>query len=443
MEQKVTHWRMPLLAVLGLVAGLALLRAVWLGLTAGYDLEIVLTSARAWWQGLDVYEPETFRAVWDEMSGERTRTFEEGEASSLYPPSTYVLFAPLSAVGLPMARMIWTGLNVAALVLASGALAKWVAIATPSRGWVTLAWIFLATMLLYAVQTHFRFGQTAIVSVALMLWALATFDTGRTYDRPMSRGRWVLAVLAAGTAVAIKPQLALPLLGYAVLRGWWAATVGSVGVALAWLALGWGWMAWHGQSVFPGLPRNVQRIGDTGISSAKLDSVYRHQLINTHVLVHALIEDARVVAWVVRCLVGVVALSVAAAVWKHGRQTDALAALSAIAALSLMVTYHRGYDAVVLMPAVAWCVRELVTARRSGMPRPAVWVTVVLLLPLATPGGTLMTTVADKHWLPDVLRNTWAWNALLVPFQAWSISGLSLWFAWLTWRGPSDSASED
>ena len=127
---------------------------------------------------------------------------------------------------------------------------------------------------------------------------------------------------------------------------------------------------------------------------------------------------------------------------KHGRQTDALAALSAIAALSLMVTYHRGYDAVVLMPAVAWCVRELATARRSGLPRRAVWVTVVLLLPLATPGGTLMVTVADRQWLPDALTNTWAWNAVLVPFQSWSVLGLSLWFAWLTWRWPVDSASE-
>ncbi|MEM1099065.1 MAG: glycosyltransferase family 87 protein [Planctomycetota bacterium] len=433
---------MPFLALLCGVSGLALLRAVLLGLTAGYDLEIVLTSARAWWQGLDVYEPETFRAVWDEISGERTRTFEEGEASSLYPPSTYVLFAPLSTVGLPIARMIWAGLNVAALVLASCALAKLVDSEKSSRGVGRIALIFVATMMLYAVQTHFRFGQTAIVSVALMLWALATFETGRTEDPPMSRGRWVLSMLAAGTAVAIKPQLALPLLGYAVLRGWWGVAVGSVGVASAWLALGWGWMGWNGQSVFPGLPRNVQRIGDAGISSAKLDSVYRYQLINTHVLVHVLIEDARVVAWVVRGLVGSLALWVAAAVWKHGRQTDALAALSAIAALSLMVTYHRGYDAVVLMPAVAWCVRELATARRSGLPRRAVWVTVVLLLPLATPGGTLMVTVADRQWLPDALTNTWAWNAVLVPFQSWSVLGLSLWFAWLTWRWPVDSASE-
>ncbi len=428
-----SHVAVVVWAGLAAIAAAALVRAVWMGLTQAYDFEIVYTSARAWRLGVDAYDPYVFRVVWETVPGAGPRDFRPDEATSLYPAATYVLLSPITWLPLPIAKAVWVLLNVAALGAGVVATTRWMQRTSATAVKRTVFCVAVAVMLLWAMQTHFRFGQTAIVSVGLTLAALALWE-----DVPSpKRWRWWLAAVAAGCAVALKPQLAVPLLGYGVLRRWWAGVSVAIAFAGLLMVVGVGWMAGHGHDAMAGLMRNVSRVAEAGFLSPMRDSAFRYQLVNFHLPLHGLTDNAALVAWLVRATVGALALVVAACVWFRPRTTDALAALSAIAALSLMLTYHRGYDAVVLLPAVAWCVRAWLPD--SATPRRDAWITLLLLLPMATPGGTLMHIAEQRGAVSAALSSTWMWNAVAVPYQAWTVAALAVWFTWQTWATASGS----
>jgi len=433
--------------LLGLVALAAMVRAVWMGVTQSHDLEIVLTSARAWRLGLDPYDPQVFREVWQQTPGHHDRAWLGDETHALYPPSTYVLLAPLTLVPLGAAKLVWALVNVAAWVLMMvGLKALGGASAGGARGvqkampfWLVPA----AVLLLYPVQTHFRFGQTALVAVALVLWALGAWE--RATPCPVRSGlRRAAPALAAGVALALKPQLALPLLGFAVLRRRGVGVLMSGAVAAGFLAVGAAWTAGHGHRVWAGLTHNVSRLAASGFLRADGAGELRHQLINLHVALHAFTDNP---AWVRGgVLITVAALSYAVA-WRVGwrrQRVDVLAAVAAIGVLSLMVTYHRGYDAVVLAPAVAWVIRQVWAAPGpAGVPRWSVVGVGLGLLAFLSPGGSWMVTLANRGWVPGPVEAWAGWHYVIVPHQAWALWWMAVVLTWVVVRGAGDVESEN
>ncbi|CAN0461470.1 unnamed protein product, partial [Ectocarpus fasciculatus] len=146
--------------------------------------------------------------------------------------------------------------------------------------------------------------------------------------RGPKRGLWWLGVIVAGCAVALKPQLAVPLLGYAVLRKWWGGVAAAICVTGLLMLVGVGWMSMHGHDAMGGLLRNVRRVAEAGILSPLPGSPYRYQLVNFHLPLHGLLDNPALVSWFVRAVVGAMAMVVAACVWFRPKRTDALSALS-------------------------------------------------------------------------------------------------------------------
>src|SRR5262249_14786227 len=95
--------------------------------------------------------------------------------------------------------------------------------------------------------------------------------------------------------------------------------------------------------------------------------------------------------------------------------------LLVIAAFVLLSSYHRVYDAVLLLPAIAWLIDR-------GAREPD-WDDVLLaalLVPFLVAGPAMLQTA-----LPDRLKSHWPVYALAIPHQTWCLLGI---FVVASWR---------
>lgn len=154
-----------------------------------------------------IYDEATLRAL--------SSAFPAG-ARSIDPLYTYLnppllawLFVPLTAFSEPVAYALWTGVSLAALVLA------W-RIAAPYDG-LAKATLLLLALALWPVLLTFYFGQPTLIVVALV--AAAWWLVGN--DRPLAAG----AALAVATFlkpqdVALVPLVLLVSARYRAVAGW-------------------------------------------------------------------------------------------------------------------------------------------------------------------------------------------------------------------------------
>lgn len=189
---------------------LCIVTALWFSGWALYPAARTLThgfgayysAARLLRQGrlsAQVYDPAFFRPV--------VREDSHGLADDIYsanPPTTSLLFWPLSFLSIETARVIWTAANAAMLL---GGLALLVFTFTPgsaARG-PTLAAVFALGMLFQPVLQNIRFGQAYLL--IFLLLALAT--AGLQRERPGAGGGALAVALCLKTAGwALLPFLA-------------------------------------------------------------------------------------------------------------------------------------------------------------------------------------------------------------------------------------------
>jgi hypothetical protein len=130
-----------------------------------------------------------------------------------YSPSAAMLFAPLSAVPLPMALLLWNALNVGLLIFAITRLLP--------RARANLALLVLAPEVFVAIQSS---SSNALVTALIILGAMAFWE-----------GRLRTAALAVTTGAAIK-IFPLGTLVFALMRRGRAASLLAVCVATLMLA---------------------------------------------------------------------------------------------------------------------------------------------------------------------------------------------------------------
>jgi hypothetical protein len=82
-----------------------------------------------------------------------------------------------------------------------------------------------------------------------------------------------------------------------------------------------------------------------------------------------------------------------------------------IAAFVLLTSYHRVYDAVLLLPGIAWLID-----RGSQRLDSEYLLLMALLLPFLVPGPAVLQAT-----LPDPLKSQWAVYALAIPHQTWCL----------------------
>ncbi len=411
--------RLALVALLAACAALFVYRGLYRAAQGGgsYDLVWMYSASRAWATGGNPYDIASADAAFvsggGPTSAERFRPLERAAGSSglIYPPTTFVVMAPVALLPWKAATLAWGAINVLAFAGSVWALLR---IAGLRAGESRAMALCCACLAFGPVHTSVAFGQTAMLPVALILLAQVA----------ASRRRDALAGALLAVACALKPQLAGLFVVLEAMRGRWrvvgaaaatGAVIAGVGAGALWLR-GIDWPA--------ALRANVRAFAESGVGSPTRENWLRFQMVNLQYPLHELISSRAVVAgltWgAVGALLGALALATrperARRAERAPSPADNLLALTVVACASLMAVYHRFYDAALLLPALGYVA--------AAWGRHA-WARV---LPFALLIGVfLLNGTAALHHLSQTggplerVAASVVWRTVLMPHQAWAI----------------------
>ncbi|HYL23904.1 MAG TPA: glycosyltransferase family 87 protein [Burkholderiales bacterium] len=299
-----------------------------------YDGRFFYVAAQMFIAGEPPYDLERYRARLRDAaqrypdSGAELRAEIESYA---YPPASLIVFAPLGLLDYPLARQLFTVLNVLLMPIAALMLVLFFDGAGAARQRALTLAALVVGLLHFSFPTTLALGQCDIV----MLVALAGTLLGLQ--------RRSLALIAACGAVAlIKPQLTLvPILALLVReRAWREGLILLATVALSNLLAAW--LIYH-----PGLPREML---DAVISNRGLEY---NQPATSH---GGLFLGARSAAFAAANLflipAGVIAVLLAA--WKRERYPKHTALVASILLALYALPLHY-YDFVLLLAALLGC----------------------------------------------------------------------------------------
>ncbi|GJQ29015.1 MAG: hypothetical protein HBSAPP03_08990 [Phycisphaerae bacterium] len=404
---------------LRVLAALVALAAAWFAYRGpvralregNYDAALVYASARAWLTGHNPYVGADASSAWRAAGGpiERDPMSTRAQAVLLYPPATFVALAPVAALPWNTAEIAWTAMNAALWVLTLAWSARLAGLTWGSTAGRTYWALGLAFAPAHTCVAH---GQTAVLAVACAAAGVLLAARGR--------GAWAGVLLALGAAV--KPQVAaLYIVHQAGRRRWLVAGVAVAAVGVI-FALGAWRMSSAGVAWSPAWKGNLDAFTSLDDGNPTSTNPLRFQLINLQYLLHTFTDDAGFVRWAtVGIVAGLCAAYFAADLGRSTRRGD-LSALAMVGVASLLVTYHRAYDAAILVFALAWALAVLGDAEAGGNARRWAWAALACVLVFMVPGASALNAVQGR--LPAWLTGSWAWESLVMPHAVWALLGL-------------------
>lgn len=386
---------------------------------------MIYAGARSWLHGGNPYRFEELLQAYRAGGGWEHREYTPASFVSLYPPSTYLLFAPLGLLSWPAANVLTYVLNVlcvGALAAMGAATLRTHGVRLPRRGAV---WLVVVLLVFGPVLTTIRMGQLSLVGFVLILGGLLA----------MWRGRPLVGGVLLGAAIAMKPQFAGAFILIPLLERRWQACVATIGTAaLLTLAASLRLEA-TGHPWLTDLRANVEAfraIGGHGDPSAA--NPRRHLILDLPVPLHALIESRPMVAAIAWSVVLVLTAVACAATARRERRGDLSLLIAAIlGVLTLLPTYHRYYDAVLLVLPMLWVMARW---KSGSMNAPAMIVAGGILVFLAPNTAAVLYEVVVPR-VPTRWTQTLAWELLVLPHQTWVLLGIALALVWAMVREPS------
>lgn len=318
---------------------------------------------------------------------------------ALMPPGALALLAPLTVFPASVAAVLFLALSVASVaVIILSVLQLAPHKPGPLAACFTVA-LFLASA---PLQTALTVGQLSLPVAAMIFGALCLLHNNRA----------LAAAVILGVATAMKPQLAAPFFFWFVFFRHWRALglafLITVGITLAGILpmhlhdIPWysDWLANVRLSTMPGSPNDPT---DTG--------PWRNQMIDLRVWLFTLVGQRELV--LVKGLVASTLLALAF-LWMLGRWNRRawMLPLATFCALVLLPVYHKAYDAILLLPALAWAILNLRDARRSHA-----IATLICLSPFLIPFDFL-PLIMKRTTLLDPLAETWVWRVFVYPHYA-------------------------
>ncbi len=271
------------------------------------------------------------------------------QAVTLYVnlPASFLFVAPFTLLSMHTAQALWNSLLIAAFLAA--ALLMWRESASPARRVALL----LLCILLANCEIVFSGGNTAGLVVALTVIAAWCFLSSRLE---------LLGVLCLAVALTLKPHDSGLVWLYFVLAGGVprrrALQSAAIAAALTLAAVAWvscavpGWLPeMRANLAVINAPGGINEPGPTSIGVNSADMIIDLQTVFSIVRNNPAFYNA---ATYLVC--GTLFLAWMRAVLRtHFTPRSAWFALTAAAALSMLVTYHRSYDAKLLLLAVPAC----------------------------------------------------------------------------------------
>ncbi len=391
-----------------------------------YDFTLIYPSARAWLHGQNPYQRDSVSQAWlsSGAPADRDPMIVRGPATLVYPPPALVLVAPLAALPWPIASWAWALLNTAFAAFSLSCLARLARLSRNSSLALLGLGLVFAPLALNAKQ-----GQTA----AFVLFGICFAALAR------ARGRQRCSGLLLGLGAALKPQLGLLFVLYEAGRLRWKSFAFAAIAIAALTAVGAGRMSAAGIDWWPTYRQNIHDFTTSDDANATKINTIRYQMINLHYPLHNFTDNRVAVRFAVYAIVGALCLAYFIVDLKRQRQASdqpgELVSLSFVSAVTLMVAYHRPYDAVIVVIPLALAIHRLA----AGQMRHAFTLALILLHTLPFP--ILFTELARRGHIPESLSKSALFQNVLLPCQAYGLVALALWLIWIRWTEPAAPAS--
>lgn len=390
--------------VLGLISVLMLSDFVLRGVALAFepartDFSEVYVGAWLWRHGGNFYDSALATATQQRLIGDST------VSATLYPPTTFALFAPFSYLSWGWANFIWLLIGLAGI----GATIFFLWRLGDLKAWDLNAAVF-ATFILSFSPLHqaFHLGNMALLAVPLVLGGIWLAESARNSP----------AGVVLGLATCLKPQIGIWVLLYYLLRGRWRLIVGaavtgacaaallllhpiSVGEAIAhYRANQWYWFApGHLAGFTPGgFPYHVNMF---------------------QVILYQLVHSVAGANWIARILflAGVVIWMVI--LWRAKFRAPVALAISSIIALSFVSMYHSVSDVTVLTLALCWAIPE----NSGSWTRERIAVCAIFLL-MMLPGHSVLMRFSPH--LPATVTTSWWWSLFVARYFVWLLVALNV-----------------
>jgi hypothetical protein len=421
--------------VVGLLLGLALGIFGWRGVARAIagpnDFPTFYAGSKAWLERANPYDLDTLNEAYAAGKGYRegrtdwTLIYTPGPKVKaeyqaftkkggpvpmrvywfLNPPQSLPLLAFLGWLSFPAANLLWLLVTLAFIGLAIWRLTLAANLQHDSIG---LSCFVAFTLALSPFHTTVSHGQFCIVIAALTTFAMASQFRGHP---------WATGIYLA-LAASLKPQMVIAHGFYYLLRWHWRVCL-AAGFTL--LLLGIIGVSRMEASGIPWLESWRESFSEASITknNPAADSLERYMVLSLPMLLHLVIDSAAAVQATTLAF----AIVTGVIIHRVGRRLetdDPLLLYTLLGELSLLVTYHRIYDATLLIFPLAWSIGR---CRRIGMSVPG-GATLGLLLPFVPSGTAVLVLVSRSGVLPRAVTDSWAWRLFVLPHAVWLILAL-------------------
>ncbi len=381
-------------------------------LTLSSDLAVPYLAARAWRTGANPYDHDTLDHIWREAGGEQVKKPVKTTTPSVYPPTTLIILAPLTFWSWKTARYSVLIVNITFALLVIRLLLSTAQFDTGD--WRTITYWAIA-LGLAPLHTGIALGNLIVpsgFSALLAVWAASTKKES-------------IAGLALVLAICMKPQIGgIAWLGFALQRRWKICIIAAAGtLILALIAIGrleLGQFDWVDSWV-----RNYHEFAAEGRSNdPTAANASRHHLLNLHWLLHTNIEQGWLVSLLVLGFVGSQFVWLWTTISKRASDKsykNELLFFSSLFVLGLLASYHRFYDAILLLLPLLWSLISW-----SGLQKKSARLIFFLITPFLAPGAVILKELIGSGYIPRDWESSWWWNSIVMPHQVWLLAVLSV-----------------
>ncbi len=370
------------------------------------DFFLVYLTVKALVLGLNPYSQVDMAAALKAM-GSTKITLEPFGAfrPGLYPPSTYLVFAPLGYLDWDLAKNIYLVLSLLAFVLQTAVLLM---LPGAERSPLKKSLIIATSLACAPIHTGISKGQISILANCLLI-------TGWFGSQ---RGWKILPPILFGFCGAIKPHLAIPFLAFLFVKRRWSVLVWSCLIPVALLLVSCGVLSYStsGLNWISELRANfADASGAAGAASSSPENPIWYHLINMQVVLFKFTTSTSTVValTIIFCTAMLFWLS---SLLKQLESQDDLLLVSLLAVGGLLICYHRFYDGGVLLLPVAWAIASDWSKRK--------WDKIVVLglcSPFLFPGAAILKILSADGTIPSFIVSSWAWDNLILAHQPWSL----------------------
>jgi len=370
------------------------------------DITQIYVPSRAWVMGRNPYDPDTFMAFYQKAANPLADRVSF-RSHSPHPLTTLVVFSPIACFPWPVARVLWAilmSLIVFPPIILLGSLVN------TGRSIRTIE-LAAATLALAPLHTGIAVGNVSIVAIALCAIA---FWAGLHEKENL-----------AGTLIALagclKPQIGALFLLYYLLRKRWRIAWIAIAVGGAVFILGTARLELAGTFWWNDYWHNAGLMAHNRLMDFADTESLRFTMINLQVVLYGLLPSSR--------FANAGALLVGLGLWSRwaysvfraaAKRSDLLLA-STFITIGLLPSYHRNYDAFLLIFPLCWTLSsEALGYRRLRI------LALLTMAPFLVPGPMMLQSLVDKGIVSPAVAASWWWNDFFMPHQTWLILILSI-----------------